>query len=369
MIREGKFGLREAASLMTIVLVSKAFFTSIRVLVRNTATAAWYVTLISGLITIIFFTLIYLLMKRFSGRDLVEIFEEVLGKAFGKIMALLFCLYFIYYSGTNIREFLEMIKAYVLPYTPPSFILFAFLLAVVVLAYLGLEVIVRSASSAIYFILGGLLIILVLAYPYYNLDNLFPMGGFGVARTLYHGFFRSSAYGEIVILAFIINSVHGLKTFKKAGYISIVISGIFLSACVLCSLMAFEYTQAGENLSDVFQLSRVIYFNRFFQRIESIFLFIWVVTSIITVAASFYISLSILCKAFKISNHKPLILPFSFLTFMVALLPESLSELLERNILITRQYSLFLTYGAPILVLLLAVILRKKGGRAKHEKA
>lgn len=369
MNKEGKFGLFEAVCLTTLVLITKNFYTSIRVLIKATGTAAWYTTLLSCATSMILFLFLYLLMKRFPARNLIEIFEDVTGKVVGKILALIFCGYFVYYAGSNLREFLEMIKAYNLPYTPPSLILFAFMLAVIVLAYIGIDGLARLSYISFFPIIIGLVLILVLAYPYYSIDYIFPIGGYGISKTLYQGFFRGSAYDEVVILAIIINSVHGLKIFKKAGLISLGLAGAIISVSIFCDLMAFAYTQGSENLSSLFQLSRTIYFNRYFQRIESVFLFIWVIASIITVATAFYTAVSVYCKAFKIGNHKPLILPFTFLTFMVALLPENLTETVEINILLIRQYSMFVVYLIPILVLVVSFILGKKGEKTKVEKA
>ena len=369
MIKEGKFGTFEAVCLTTLLLSSKAFYTSIRVLIKTTSTAAWYATLISCTCSIIMFMFVYLLMKRFPGKNLIEVFEAVTGKFIGKILSLVFCAYFIYYCGSNLREFLEMIKTYNLPYTPPSLILFAFLLAVIVLSYIGIEAIARLSLFSFVPIVIGVAAILILAFPLYNFNYLFPLGGFGLQPTLRQGLVRTSAYDEVVILAIIINSVHGLKNFKKAGLISLVLSGIIISISVLCNILAFAYTQGSENLSDLFQLSRLIYFNRFFQRVDSLFLFIWVVASIITVSTSFYISISIYCKAFRIDNHKPLIFPCAFLTFMVALIPENISETVEVNILFLREYSAIVVYFIPILVLIISVLFGKKGGKEKVEKA
>ncbi len=363
MIKEGKFGTAEAVYLITLVIASKTFYTSIRVMIKYTGTAAWYMTLVSCVVSIIFFLLISLVMKRFPGKNLVEIFEIVTGRFFGKIITLIFSAYYVYYSGSSLREFLEMIKAYNLPYTPPSLIIFAFMAVVIVLAYIGLEGIARLASVSFYPIFIGIAIILFLAFPYYNVRAIFPIGGYGIAETIKSGFFRSSAYDEVVILAFIINSINGVKTFKKVGIYSIVISGVAVLFTCLCSIMAFDYTMASENVSDLFQLARIIYFSRFFQRIESIFLFIWIIASLITVGLAFYIAISIFCKAFKISNHRPLILQFAFLTYMVTLLPEGLIELAKTNIVVMREYSMILIYGIPILVLFISVIFGKKGDR------
>ncbi len=369
MIKEGKFGTFEAVCLIVTVLSTKTFYTSIGVLIKITSTAAWYSTLISCTSSIILFLFVYLLMKRFPGKNLIEVFEAVTGKVIGKILSLIFCAYFIYYCGSNLREFLEMIKAFNLPYTPPSLILFAFLLAVIVLSYMGIDGIARFSLLAFFPIMVGFIAILIFSYPIYNVNYLFPLGGYGVETTLYQGLLRSSAYDEVIILAIIINSVHGIKSFKKVGVISLALSGIIISISIFCDLMAFAYTQGSENLSDLFQLSRIIYFNRFFQRVDSLFLFIWVIASIITVSTAFYISISVYCKAFRINKHRPLLLPCAFLTFMVALLPENLSETVERNILFIRQYSVFVVYLIPILMLILSLLFNRKGEKEKVEKA
>jgi len=368
MFREGRFGLAEAISLTSLIMFNKIFYTSASIIVEALGTAAWYGTIISCLTSIVFFLLIYVLMKRFPGMDLVQVFEAVLGKIIGKAVALVFCAYFIFYAASNLREFVEMIKAYNLPYTPPSYILGTFLAVTALLAYLGLEAIARLSYINIFPVIGGLLLILILAYQFYDPHYLTPVLGYGIEKTLITGFLRSSAYDEVIVLAFIIKSIPGLKNFKKAGLASLALTGFVFVASLLCYLMAFQYSAGRENLSGLFQLSKTIYFGRFFQRVESIFLFIWVISSLIAVSVAFYIGLGIYCKVFRINDRRPVILPLIFSTFTVAILPENISYIIEVNITLIRQYSMVLIYLVPTLVLLISVILRKKGGKAAGEK-
>lgn len=369
MTNEGKFGTAEAVYLMVMVIASKTFYTSIRVMIKSTGTSAWYMTIISCITSIILFLLVYSVIRRFPGKDMVQIFDAVTGRFFGKILSLIFAVYFIFYAGSSLREFLEMIKAYNLPYTPPSLIIAAFMIIVIALAFVGLEGIARVAAASFYPIVFGFLILLVLAYPFYKFRAIFPIGGYGIINTLKIGVTRSSAYSEVIILAFIATSIRGEKTIRKVGVISLVLAGITFALTALCAIMAFDYTQGSENVSDMFQLARIIFFSRFFQRIESIFLFIWIIASLITVGMAFYISLSIFCKSFKVDSHRPLILPFSFLTFMVTLLPEGMTEVTKINIVFMREYSGLIIFGIPILTLLLSIIFGKKGDRSNNAES
>lgn len=364
-----KFGNYEAMSLIILLLLTKIFYTSTSVVVKAEGTAAWYVTLISCFVGVFFFFLLYLLMKRFPGKNIMQIFEIVLGKVIGKIIIICFSAYLLYYAASNLREFVEMIKAYNLPYTPPSVIIILFLGVSALIAYFGLEGIARVSKIVFIPILVILSLIFILAIPYYDSDYLKPYLGYSLQTTITTGVLRSSAYQEFFVLAIIINSIHGLKSFKKVGYTSIIVAGVTFSLNYIFYLMSFMYNMGSENLSGLFQLSRIIYFNRFVQRIESIFLFAWVITSLITVSAAFYFAISMYQNAFKIKNHRPIILPFVILAFIVTLLPKGISEVIDVNILFIRQYSLFFVYLVPVLVLALAVIMRKRGDIKNVQKS
>jgi hypothetical protein len=121
MIKEGKFGLLEAICLTTLVIVPKIFFTSPMAITKDLGTAAWYGTLISCITSIIFFMFLYLLMKRFPQKNLVQVFEASLGKILGKTCAIIFCAYFLYYCGVNVREFLGNAQGFYSPVYSPEY--------------------------------------------------------------------------------------------------------------------------------------------------------------------------------------------------------------------------------------------------------
>ena len=359
-LKEGNIGLKEAIALTTLVIASKILYTSPSAVINSTGTAGWYTTIISFLISLFFFFILSLLMDRFPGKNLIEIFEVVFGKIIGKFFNLLFCCYVIYYSSMGVREFLEMIKSYNLPRTPPSVILTSFLVVSLIIAYKGLEVIAKISYVVFYPILIILALILILTFPYYNIDYLKPFWGYGLKTTFPIGFLRSSAYEEFLTVFMITKSIKSTKDVKTAGFISLSLAVLIFSISLLVYTIVFGYAQASEPLSGMFELSKIIYFNRYFQRVESFFIFIWVIASLITVSLSFYISIFIYCKTFNIKNHKPILFPFAFLMYMIALIPKNISELTEINLLFIRQYSMIMIYGIPLLAFLVAIIFKKK---------
>ncbi|UWG96216.1 endospore germination permease [Dehalobacter sp. DCM] len=367
MIKEGHFGFYEAYSLITIVLVTKIFYTSPLAIIRLLGTAAWLGTLISCCTALLFFVLLYFLMKRFPGSDLYHIFETVTGKFIGKILILIFTAYLVYFAGINLSEFIVILKIYTLPLSPSSFLIGAFLLITIVMGYVGLEGIARVSRVFVYPIIGGVILILLLAIPSYDFDYLKPYLGYGVQKTALVGLLRSSAYDEIVLLAVIIRSLHNVKLFKRVGFLSLLTTGLMLSASLMCMIASFQYTAGSEHISGMYQLTRVIYFSRFFQRVETLFLFVWIFSSLITVSFLFYEAISSYCRVFKITNHRPLLIPFAILIYFITMTPTTVTDLIEVHVMFVREYSIGIFMLIPLFVFAVAVIRRKKGVKSHAE--
>ena len=88
----------------------------------------------------------------------------------------------------------------------------------------------------------------------------------------------------------------------------------------------------------------------------------------INVSVTFYVAISIFCKAFNIPDHRPCLFAFAYFTFTVTLMPKNISEASEVYIKFFRQYSLIITYFIPILVLLISIVRGNKGGKLTNEK-
>lgn len=366
---EKKFGLQETVGLITSVMISKVFYTSIMMIIKMSSPSSWLATLVSCITSLFFFIFIYKLMARFPGQEFTGVLDKVLGKVLGRILSMIFVLYFLYYAGMNLREFVEIIKAISLPYTVPSVIITAFVITVIFISFKGIEAISRLAYMCFYVIIAGFITIIILAFPYYSVDYLTPIAGKGFLETVKIGFVRCSAYDEIIFLAFIANKVNGMKEFKKAGIISLLITGGIFVSGITSVLMAFGYSNASENLSNLYMLCRMIYFGRFFQRIDAIFIFIWVISSVISVGLAFYLSLTTYMHCFNIKNRNPLIIPMAILLFTITIMPRDISEIIDVHMLILKQYSFLLLYGAPFLVLLIAAISGKRGDNIENAKS
>jgi len=365
MIREGKFGTHEAVCLVTITITAKMFFTSPGVLADILGPSTWYMTLLSASTAAVGFTFIYLLLKRFPGKNIVEAFEASLGRFFGFIFPFLLVLLFMLNASAIIREFVEVLKVYVLPLTPISILIGTFTTVAALVSFLGLETIARYAKLSAYILLGSFIAVLILASQKYETFRMFPILGHGIAPIIRHGLARSSFYGEVLILAVAAGSLQGAKYVKKSGYLSLVISGIMVSSALLAFTLTFPYYTGAEITAPMYQLTAMIDYGRFLQRLEPIFLFIWFVSSFLSVTAIFYTTVSLYCKIFRIQDMRPIIFPFSIILFTVAMMPSNITTVATGYIHWSREYGWTILYIPPIIALIMAVV-REKGVKKQN---
>lgn len=361
MIQEGKFGLHETVCLLVITSAAKVFFTSPGAVFNIVGTAGWYMTLISTITAIIGFTFIYLLLKRFPGKNIVDAYNASLGKVFGFIFSFVLSAALLLISAINAREFAEVLKIYAFPLSPPSYILGLFLIVVLTFSFMGLESIARYAKLMAYIMLLGFSTVLILSYTNYSLYNLFPIWGYGIGNTVKHGILRSSAYSEIIILAVIATSVQGIKYVKKAGYISLVLQGLIVSVGLLAANAAFPYYTGRELTAPFYVMALMIDLGRFFRRLEPIFLFIWGISSLISVTALFYSALMVYCQIFEINDKRPFIFPLSIILFTITMIPPSVTSVTEQYVNISRMYGWMVFFLMPFIALIIAVVRKKKG--------
>lgn len=361
MLKEGKFGYNEAISLIVITIASKAFFTSPSQVTRLVGTAGWYMTLISALVAAVLFLLIYLLLKRFSGKNIMEINDTVLGKFAGSVLSFVFCAYLLVIASINMREFTEILKVFVLPESPPSFIMVIFIISVVSLAFAGLETLVRYAKLSIYLLGAGFVIVVLLSIPNFWIHRLFPVLGRGLDKTIINGVLRCSFYGEVALLGVFASSLQRTKDIKKMGLYSIFIAGLVTSLSLLSFSLVFPYTTAQELVSPMYAMAANVHLGEFLQHMEPIFVFLWNFSSFIEVSALFFGALMIYCHIFNISDKRPIILPMATLLFCLNLLPKGISDVFSSYVQTIRTWGWIMYFLPAILVLIISVIRKKKG--------
>ncbi len=360
MIKEGKFGVHEMVSLLVIAMTNKIFFSTASRFLGIAATSAWLMTLISCLSAVLLFTFVYLLLKRFPGKNMIEIFDITLGRATGFAFSLALAVAIFFCCSMLLREFTDMARTYIFIRTEPSLISAALILAVVLGAYLGLESIARFAKFSLYFALASILILIFFTAQYFDITNLFPIMGHGMDVNITSGLRWTCTYSEVIFIAILAGSMQGTGYIKKAGFLSLVLSGLMMAVVLAVSVLVLSYPLGQEQLSVTYILAKQIEVGNFLQRSDPLFSYLWFVTTIITICIEFYCGISVYCKAFRLQDHRPLIIPFALIVYAASFIPRDFSEV-EFWLSFIRTNGIFIVFGMPLTALIASLLRRKKG--------
>jgi spore germination protein (amino acid permease) len=335
-----------------------------RLMSEAAGTAGWILVIYLSSLALLMFTLVSRLYRKFEGHDLLDVGEYTAGAVGRFFIGILMLLYLFFICTLVLREFAEEMKVIILPQTPVSVVTMFFLSGMTLGAYKGIEAIVRFSAIIVPMIIIGFFTITLAITPYFEVYNLLPILGKGVNEIFGRGVFKISIFSAISILYLIYPYIRTHKNFNSIGYTSLGLISIFFLWATLSYSLVFPYPAAIEKFLPVYEQARLINYGRFFQRIESMFVFIWAASALLYLSGVFFLILNVFKKTFKLEYYHPLILPFAIILFTLSLWPPNLvtSVTLETNVF--RNYAWIITIFIPILLLVIANLKkrRSKGG-------
>ena len=232
-------------------------------------------------------------------------------------------------------EIFRRFKDHIFTQSPLSYIMFFFMAGMVIAGFLGIESIVRHTAIVTPIIIAGYVLILLGTIPKADLTNLTPLFGTGLRNIMWKGLYRTSIFAELLVLFMLPPFLDSYKEVRNIGFTAIGLSSLFLTAGSLTYILDFPYPSSLEPFLPVFNMARHIGAGRFFQRIESMFDFIWAMSALLYLATVFFFSVYTVSKAAGLKYSRPMIIPFAIIVFSAAFLPPDLMSVIsiESNII------------------------------------
>jgi len=362
-----KFGRWEAVALTSNLICTKVFLYFNRLTVEDAGNAGWLMAIFICAVAVALYSLQIWLYKKFEGKDILDIAEIAGGKILKAITGftlggLLFLL-----AAITIRKFSEDIKTVSLPTSPLSYVMVFFMAGIVIAGFLGVESIVRHSAIVIPVVVAGYIVILLGIMPKIDVTNLFPIFGTGVKNVLLKGFYRTSIFAELLVLFMLPPFLGGYEDVKNIGYVSVGLCSFFLITGSLVYILVFPYPSSLEPFLPVFNMARLIGLGRFFQRIESLFVFIWVMSALMYLSAVFFFATYTVSKAAGLKYIRPMIIPFAIIVFSIAFLPPDLVSVIKIESGFVNTWGWVVTFVFTGLIFLWARI-AKRGRRENRGK-
>jgi len=347
----GKFGMAEAVVLLTMSSMASIFLAFPRALVETGMQAAWLSTLFGLVLALFQVYILYTLLKPYPQKNIVDITAQSLGRVAGTAANILYALFFVLVAAIFTRTFSEALLISALPRTPISVVSTGYVAMGVLGAYIGLEAMARSARVTYPFVVGGIVLLLISLVPIWDYTRLFPLLGAGPYKVFVEGGLLAGGISEILLSAVFVQSFHMPGMFGKITARAMIIGFFYLTLLEVVLLMSVTFISAQEFTLPFYSLSRLIHVGRYFQRVEAIFIIIWVYLGAIKVVLTLYAAAVIFAQTFKLPDHRPLIWSLALIIFTVSLLPPDLPTVVIFESVYTRDLAWLPTVVLPLIVL------------------
>lgn len=348
-----KIGTVEAIMVVFIVIVAHTILSLPSDILKTYQSAsllnAIYVSILAGFIAYFIFRL----LKNFPGLDLIDISECLGGKTFKNIIGIIFIGYFIVSTSLLLRNFCESLKIIYYPMTNIIFIIAFFVIATCLANRLDFNATLKTNLVILPIVFISILFLFFTNINKFSMERMFPILGKGVANTFLLGITNLTSFGGIALLYFLPPLLKEPEKFKKVALASVGITAFYLILIVATLLFMFSFFISASEISPLYNATRYIEFGSFFQRLESVFLLIWILAFACYLSIICKFSISIFKKLTHIETEKPLFDIFGLLIFAIALIPRNFaqSQDFETNLYPYLVLSIVFVLGLGVLIL------------------
>ena len=359
--QSGRMGMAEGMGLAYSITFPLVFLSTPANLAEAAGPVSWVTPLIGGLGSGILLWIQQSLLKRYPG-DLLSLSEELLG-TLGAYAFSLFYLFAMFSTACLwTRQFAENTLLTALPHAEFAKIVLFYGLGVMLVVYLGLEAFSRASYLILPFAIGGLLLVLAGLTPVAKPLYLFPLLGNGLPSVVKPTLFLIGANAPLVLMMILAPAFQNVQTIRAAILFGVGGGGIIRSLANAVYVASFSAAVGLEKTLPFYEMARLIYINRYVQRLEALFILLWVMVGVLGIATCLYGTLYIIARLFKLPAPTPLLLPVGLIMINIASLPPDagLVSSLERIL-----FGSILAPGFVIttLILLVAALLKGEGKR------
>lgn len=362
-----KIGNIEAIFLIVTIMINHIILNLPKSLLNTTGS--------SSLLNIVFVTLIALcivyliskILKYFPSMDILDISEFLGGKILKYIIGILFMIYFLFSTSIFLRSFCESVKIIYFPRTPVILLILLFIIGMILCNRLGIHSIIRANLIFIPVVLFTIIFIFFANLDNFTVQRMFPLFGNGISSTFFSGISNLFAFGGISLLYFIPPSLKDSKEFKKIAITSVLLSGIWLLFSIATLLFIFPSIITTNEILPLYLASRFIEFGRFFQRLDAVFLLVWIISvmSYLSILLTFIVS--IFRKVTTFQYPYIIIYGSALIIFLLSLIPQNYAQIYFLETTIYQYFVLIVNFIISLAILLLAALKHHRQNKRKGD--
>lgn len=301
--------------------------------------------------------------KRFPAQTFAEYLPEIMGKMLGKLISVAYAIAFIFFTSAVLSEGSWFVQINYYANTPH--VVFDTVLAVVAIygAYLGIETIARhNGALVVIWYISSTSLLLLLASQALNLGNFKPVFENGLLPVLRAGIYHSAWSGDLFLLLFLYPYLNQKSEAIKTGLLLLGIIST-TAAIVHASIVGVFGSLVTAHLPFPFQIAiEYISVGHFIERLESVFMVLWIGTIISKLAIFYHSTGMITANTLGLKSYRMTLIPIAAISIALSeVFFGTFSRLTDFLLKFMPIVMAVFALAIPATILLIAVI-RKKGG-------
>ena len=352
-----RIGKHEAIAFIFTIMVNHAILNITKIIISSTSSSALLNTVYIGIIAIFLSYIICRLLNKFPTFDILDISKFLGGKLLKAITGIMFLAYFIFFTATLLKSFSYYLQTIYFTSTNTFFIILIFLLSAVFVCNLKNNSLLRSNLLTIPLVILSVIVLFLGNAGDFVFENIFPLLGNGINETFFMGISNLYAFQGLLYLLFLPPHLKDVTILKKISLLSIIFSALYLLFSVAIVLFLFDTTVTSTLLMPLYSAARFIEFGTFFQRLDSIFILIWIISFVSFLSIVISTCNNILRKTTHLSSTKFSSSLVAFLMLVATFFSNSyaISTSLTET---AYKYAFFIVLSISIIILCLAFIIK-----------
>lgn len=322
----------------------------------------WISILLAGSFACLFGWSMAKLASSYPRRTFYEYTTIITAKPIAFVFTIYLFLYFALFAGFVVRSIADISKQYLFDRTPVEVVALLFWLIVIYAVSGSRAGILRLNLLFFPLVLGIVSFLLIISIGIFEIKNLKPVfvsewGGLlnGAKESIF------SLLGFEVLL-FYTSMANNPEKAPKAAVIGTIIPVVLYIAVYIIVIGIFSIEGAVHVVHPTIELAKEIHIpGEFFERFESLFFLIWIMTIFNTAAMSLDITIITLGSLWKRAKKMTLILIVSPSVYLISMMPQDTVQLSTLGTVISWSGLIFA--GTVPFALLLIAKLRKGGAR------
>lgn len=336
------------------------------ILIFHAGRDAWISALLAWFLDVLL-AIVYARMGiRFPGQNFMQYSITILGKFWGRIIGIMFPLFFLMVSSLLMRAISILVGNTILPEAPTVLIL---LIGYIFIGYAvkkGIEVIGRSCEILGPIYLLSFIVLFALVLPKINLSKLRPLFAKGLYPSLSGSIFILSFISICIIMGMYIPICNHIENGFIAKFIALSLGTFVICSVVILSIAIFGTEQASNTVNPGLMLTQMANIENVIDRADVIWFIIAIEAGLMTSVNLIWASSLGISQIVGLSTYKPLVYPITLISGILSIVSfDNYTEILDFAFYSYPFVSIFIGTGLEVFLFIMALVLKKRTDIAK----